>query len=493
MGRLCGIAMVPASSILEPMRRRKFLERIVGASGVAGLVGWASRARAASQANDRINFLAIGVRNRGGAISVGSRALGRVVACCDVDSACVERFFGHLDKVQPERPRVYRDYREAIARDDIDAVTIGTPDHWHAKMIVDVVRAGKDVYVEKPMTLTVAEGEAVCRAVRESGRVVQVGTQQRSEYDGIFLKAVALARLGKFGPKVTATVKLPPRYGKAGPPFPFVAVPEGLDWERWLGPSPKSGYCPQRCHGTWRMWLETGCGPLTDWGVHHVDIAVWAIDPPAEGVVEVAGAGTFPHGREASLDALLGRRPFESLPNAFSTVTDYEAVLRFPGGHELRIDGRERPGQAGKPANGLELSGESGSVWVSREGKEHGIQGSALDRAEADARGKEAVREAMMRLYKGKVPRWAQAEKVLGDIVPTAHMDNFVACMRDRGEPVSDVWSHHRSNTLCLLAHIAMLVGRPVRWDLGKGAIVDDVEAAALLRREPRAGYGLGA
>ncbi|MCC6356078.1 MAG: Gfo/Idh/MocA family oxidoreductase [Verrucomicrobiae bacterium] len=470
------------------MRRRTFLGAMAGAAGMAG---WGRVARCAPSANGGLNFLAIGVRNRGGAISVGSRAFGRVVACCDVDTSCVEKFFGHLDKVQPERPRVYRDYREALGRDDIDAVTIGTPDHWHAKMIVDAVRAGKDVYVEKPMTLTVGGGEAVCRAVKESGRVVQVGTQQRSEYDGIFLKAVALARMGKFGPRLTATVKLPPRYGKGNEVFPFVAVPEGLDWDGWLGPSPKSRYCPQRCHGSWRMWLETGCGPLTDWGVHHVDIAIWAIDPPADGVVEIEGSGTFPHGREASRDVLLGRRPFDSLPNGFSTVMDYGAVLRFPGGHELRIDGRARESGQGKPPNGLELSGAGGSVWVSREGKEHAIRGSALDAAEGDARGRDAVRDAMMRLYKGKVPRWAQAEKVSGDIVPTAHMDNFVSCVRDRGEPVADVWSHHRSNTLCLLAHIAMLAGRPIRWDLGKRAILGDEEGAALLRRTAREGYDL--
>mgnify|MGYP001002335990 CR=1 FL=1 len=446
---------------------------------------------APKSANGKLNFLAIGVRGRGGAIAIGARALGRVVACCDVDRTSIDKFFGQLEKVQPERPTVCVDYREALARKDIDAVTIGTPDHWHAKMIVDAIRAGKHVYVEKPMTLTIAEGEAVCRAVKEGGRVVQVGTQQRSEYDGIFLKAVALARLGKFGPKITATVKVPPRYGKPGPPFPFVDVPASLDWERWQGPAPRSKYCPQRCHGSWRMWLETGCGPLTDWGVHHVDIAIWAINPPADAVVEVTGTGTFPHGREASRDTLLGRRPFDLLPNAFSTVTDYEALVRFPGGHELRIDGRERPGQQGKPPNGLELSGEAGAVWVSRQGKDHGISGPVIERAEADEKGRERIREAMMGLYKGKVPRWAQAEKVLGDIVPTAHMDNFVACIKSGGEPVSDVWSHHRSNTVCQLAHIAMLVGRPIRWDFGKNTIIGDDEAAALLRRETRPGYEL--
>lgn len=458
---------------------------------VAGLTGIAVRARGAGSANGRLNFLAIGVRNRGGAISVGSCAFGRVIACSDVDSASVETYFRHLDRVQRERPRVHVDYREALARDDIDAVTIGTPDHWHARMIVDAVRAGKDVYVEKPMTLSVAEGDVVCRVVRESGRVVQVGTQQRSEYDGAFLKAVALARLGRFGERLVATVRLPPRYGKPGPPFPFVDAPAGLDWERWLGPAPRSRYCPQRCHGSWRMWLETGCGPLTDWGVHHVDIAAWAIDPPAEGIVEVAGEGVFPHGREASLDALLGRGSFASLPNAYSTVTDYQATLRFPGGHELRIDGRQREGSKEEQPNGLELAGKEGSVWVTRRGKEHGIRGALADAAESDAAGRGRLREEVLRLYKGMTPRWARAEKVEGDIVPTAHMDNFVACVRGRQTPISDVWSHHRSNTLCQLAHIAMLVGRPVRWDLAGGAIVDDAEAGALLRRAERPGYEL--
>lgn len=446
---------------------------------------------APKSANDKINFLAIGVRSRGGAIAVGSRAFGQIVACCDVDDASVEKFFGQLGKVQPEKPRIHRDYREALALDDIDAVTIGSPDHWHAKMIVDAINAGKHVYVEKPMTLTVAEGEAVCRAVRRSGRIVQVGTQQRSEYDGIFLKAVALARLGRFGPKLTATVKIPPRYGKPGPPFPFAEVPAGLDWEHWLGPAPKSSYCPQRCHGSWRMWLETGCGPLTDWGVHHVDIAMWAINPPANAIVEVTGSGTFPHGRETSRDVLLGRRAFDSLPNAFSTVTDYEATIRFPDGSELRIDGRERPDLQGKLPNGLELSGEAGTVWVTRQGKEHEIRGPVMDRVENDAKEKKAVTDELMALYKGKTPRWARSEKILGDIMPTAHMDNFVACIRDGGEPVSDVWSHHRSNTICLLAHIAMLLGRPIRWDFAKGAIIGDDEATALLRREARHGYEL--
>ena len=438
---------------MPSVTRRNFLK--LGAVSAAW-AGAPAIVRAAAKA-DGPSFLAIGVGGRGTAISVGSAAFGRVVACADVDTAQIDAYLKHLSKVQAEPPQIYRDYREALERKDVDAVTIGSPDHWHARMLVDAVRAGKDVYVEKPMTLTVAEGDLVCRAVKESGRVVQVGTQQRSEYDGIFLKAVALARLGHLGKKLGATVMLPSRYGKPGGPLPFAEPPATLDWERWQGPAPASKYCPQRCHRSWRNWLETGCGPLTDWGVHHIDIAVWAINADPLATIEVSGQGTFPHGREATLEAMLGRKPFSALPNFSSTVTEYEATVRFAGGHELHIDGSGRPPAAGRGANGLELAGEAGKVWATRSGQEHSLVGEAFKQAEAkDA---DRLMEEVVRLCKGRKPKWVAAQKI-GDIVPTSHMDDFVQCIRTRQEPVSDVFSHHQANTVSQLAHIAMLVGR---------------------------------
>ena len=388
------------------MNRRSFLGST--AAGALGLAASVRAVRAASVANNRLNFLAIGVRSRGAAISVGSCKFGRVAACADVDRSLFDPYFAHLGRSQKERPDIYSDYREALARDDIDAVTIGTPDHWHARMIIDAIRAGKDVYVEKPMTLTAAEGQAVCRAIRAGSSVVQVGTQQRTEYGGAFARAAALARLGYAGPRITATILLPARYGKKDGPFPFVPVPEGLDWDRWLGPAPQSEYCPERCHGSWRMWVETGCGPLTDWGVHHLDIAVWAIDPDFESPVEVSGSGEFPLGREATQDALLGRRPFSSLPNAFSTVRNYEATIRFAGGHEIRIDGLGREPGPGREANGLELVGERGTVWTSRLGRNSILRGSAVDAAAKDGK---KVMDEVARLFKGRAPRWMEPER----------------------------------------------------------------------------------
>lgn len=470
------------------MNRRSFLGRT--AAGAVALAAGPRAVRAASAAANRLNFLAIGVRSRGAAISVGSARFGRVVACAEVDRSVLDSYFGHLGRSQKERPEVHVDYREALARDDIDAVTIGTPDHWHARMIIDAVRAGKDVYVEKPMTLTVAEGQAVCRAIRAGSSVVQVGTQQRSEYKGAFLRAAALARLGHVGPRITATILLPARYGKKDGPFPFAPVPDGLEWDRWLGPSPQTEYCPERCHGSWRMWVETGCGPLTDWGVHHVDIAVWAINPDFESPIEVSGTGEFPLGREATLDALLGRRPFASLPNAFSTVRNYEATIRFAGGHEIRIDGLGREPGPGREANGLELLGERGAVWVSRQGKTSTLRGTAVDAAAKDER---KVNDEIGRLLKGRTPHWMEPQEVISDIVPTSHMQDFVDCVRARAEPVSDVYSHHRVNALSQLTHIAMLVGRPVRWDPKTESVIGDAAAQALLSRTARPGYELPA
>lgn len=464
--------------------RRTFLK-----TSATALAFLAAPAVVRAQARKDLRFLAIGVGSRGTAISVGSAAFGRIVACSDADTAQVRKYLDHLAKEQADRPHVYADYREALARDDVDAVTIGSPDHWHARMLIDAVRAGKDVYVEKPMTLTVAEGDAVCQAVRAAGRVVQVGTQQRSEYDGVFLKAAALARLGCFGPKVTATVVVPARYGRPGGPLPFADVPEGLDWNRWQGPAPESQYCPQRCHRSWRNWLETGCGPLTDWGVHHVDIAVWAINPDPDAVIEVSGSGTFPHGREATLAAMLQQKPFSSLPNFSSTVAEYQATIRFAGGHELIVDGLGWPPAAGRTENGLELTGERGTIWATRSGKEHSIAGDVFKKAESE--NKDRLADMIVQLAKGRTPKWAAAAKVIGDIVPTSHMDDFVQCVRSRQEPVSDVFSHHRSNTVCQLAHIAMLVGRPVKWDPKTGACIGDAEATALLSRRPRPGFEL--
>ena len=476
--------------IQKRVHRRSFLGRAICAGpALLGMPSFWPAARANGlTANEAVGVLAIGLRGRGSGLALASCRFGRVVASCDVDTASRDRFVKRLAVVQAEKPAFYRDYRQALEHPGVDVVTIGTPDHWHAKILMDAVRAGKDVYVEKPMSLTIDEGKIICRVVKETGRVVQVGTQQRSEYGGVFLKLVALAKRGLLGPKLTATVKLPSQYVYDFSPHPVTDPPATLNWDMWLGQVQSVPYSTKRCHGSWRSWIETGHGPLTDWGAHHVDIAQWAIGAETTGPVEVEGRGIWPQGREGTLAVLLGKKPSTSLPNGYSTVVDYQARLRFSGGNTINIISLKKPWEGGRHRVGLEIKGVRGQVWASRGGQNYELTGELVDEIRADKRQDEELTKEAVELYKGKTPGWMESPKQVSGI-PGMHMKNFIACVRDRSNPISDVWTHHRAVTSCLLAGIAMLVGRKINWDPDKEEIIGDDEADALLRRKQRAKY----
>jgi len=232
------------------LSRRDALALAGGAAGLALPYFHSSLHSAADSADERLGIGAIGVGGKGSGDGHSAARFGRMVACCDVDRKHAEKFADRYEG----RCAIYKDYRELLDRKDIQVVTIGTPDHWHTAIAIAALRAGKDVYCEKPLTLTIDEGRRICRAVRETGRVFQVGTQQRSEYKQMFLKAVALARSGRLGKKLTATCSIggAPRGG----PFETGDPPPELDWDAWLGQAPKVPYTPQRCHSTVRWWLE---------------------------------------------------------------------------------------------------------------------------------------------------------------------------------------------------------------------------------------------
>jgi len=468
--------------------RRRFLQHAAAGGMFLPYVFTGGRAGAASP-NDRFNVLAVGVRGRGAAVAIGAAHYGKVVASADVDSASSESFLTRLAEYQKDKPAVYRDYREALERADVDVVTIGTPDHWHAKILVDSLRAGKDVYCEKPMTLTIDEGKLVSRVVRETGGVVQIGTQQRSEYEGRFLKAVALARSGRLGDRLTATVLLPPQYGRDFGPFPFGDPPETLDWDFWLGPVRKLPYCQKRCHGSWRNFVETGHGPLTDWGVHQVDIAQWALGAEGSGPLEVRAGGAFPQGRQTTLAVLEGRPPDAYQTNHFSTVVEYQAELKFAGGHVMRIEGTEKSWQAGKRRIGVKLEGDKGSLWVSRDE----LTGELVEKIESDPKQAAWLMEELVKLYGGTRPDWDHPIIRIADIMPTTHMEDFLAAIRSRRQPIADVFSHHRSNTSCILANAAALLDRELTWDPKSEQFVGDDQAGALLSRPQRQPYAVGA
>ena len=396
-----------------------------------------------------------------------------------------------LRTYQNSEPVYYTDYRAALERKDVDIVTIGTPDHWHALMIIDALKAGKDVYVEKPMTLTIQEGIAVCEAVRKSNRVVQVGTQQRSEFNGTFLKAVAAVKEGLLGKKIKATVYLPNKNRDNSAVIPVINPPDSINWNIWCGPVQQLPYSKERCHGTWRYWVETGHGGLPDWGAHHIDIAQWALGVDHTGPNQIKGEGTFPLGREATLAVMLGEKPTSSLPNKFSAVVNYKAELNFENGNTILINGQQPPPlEFSKHPYGILFEGEKGNLWVSRIGLEFQFEGSIAKEINEDKALEQKLQEKIVELYKGKKPAWMHAE-MLDDVVPSTHMKNFVDCVKDRTEPISDVYTHHRANSSAILAHSSMILGRTLTWDPKNQKFMNDDHANQLLNREYRQPYQL--
>jgi predicted dehydrogenase len=268
----------------DQMNRRKFLGVSTGiaAAGLAAPM-FVPRLYGQEAANDRLAVAAIGVGGRGSGIGHQASQLGEMVACCDVHRGNAERFAERMGK-SGRACKVYTDYRELLAEEkDLDAVTIGTPDHWHVKIAIEAMRAGKHVYCEKPLTLSMEEGVLVCEAVDKYQRVFQVGTQQRSEYNAWFLKAVAIAQSGRLGKRLHAISSVgkaasrSPDKNKPFGPFETTDPPAELDWDLWLGPAPEVDFCPQRIGWNFRWWFEYSGGQVTDWGVHHTDIAFWAL------------------------------------------------------------------------------------------------------------------------------------------------------------------------------------------------------------------------
>jgi predicted dehydrogenase len=266
--------------------RRRFMQTTAGVTALASVPYFYSQTRTLAQEtrskNDRI---AIGVIGAGGMANGNMGAAKEwvdVVAIADVDS---ERAESSNQRMSGGKAKVYEDYRKVLERKDLDAIHIATPDHWHTKPLVEAMLAGKDVYCEKPLTLTIDEGKLIRKIQKETGRIVQVGTQQRSTFH-LFVKAMALVAEGRLGKinRVTAAIGGAP----TSQSIPVAQVPKNLNWDRWLGPTPavdyrvsESGDSKKRpetnCHYEFRWWYEYSGGKLTDWGAHHVDIANWAL------------------------------------------------------------------------------------------------------------------------------------------------------------------------------------------------------------------------
>ena len=443
-----GGSLVGLDKDLEISRRRFLTGSLAGVAAV-GLPSWfAKEAEAAEDekssakgrkigANDTIQVGVIGPGGSKGGYRQGlndTRAIAgqpgvKVVAACDVDAQHLREAcdtFGADCKG-------YKDFRELLARRDIDAVVIGTPDHWHAYICIAAMKAGKDVYCEKPLTLTIDQGKKLVKVWRETKRVFQTGSQQRSE--DRFRLACELVRNGRVGRIKKVTAGLPG--GPTGGPFETKPVPSDFDWEMWQGPAFHTDYVPERTHGNFRWWLEYSGGMLTDWGAHHNDIAQWGLGVDRSGPIQVQATG----------------KPPEARFNCYNTIPDYDVTYVYPGGIRLL--------STNKCENGVLFEGDEGWIFVSR-GRIGASDQKLLD---------EPLPANAIRLYRSD-----------------NHAKDFVDCMRSRKQPICDAEIGHRSVTTCHLANISLrLGGRRLDWDPVKEEFVNDDEANGYLARPARA------
>ncbi|HTQ38625.1 MAG TPA: Gfo/Idh/MocA family oxidoreductase [Pirellulales bacterium] len=467
--------------------RRQFLQT-AAAAGAASMTPYWFTSRAGAQessANDRHVIGCIGTGDRWhGAIGPGIKKHGDIVAVCDVDK-------NHLHnnglQVAGEKADAYEDYRRILDRKDIDIVTVTTPDHWHSKILIEAMQAGKDVYCEKPMTLTIDEGKKICQVQKQTGRVVQVGTQQRDsfwtklprfesditppKFHRQFLLAVALAQSGRLGNVQRAKIVI--RTNPVCPALPTVDVPAELNWDMWQGQAPLADYVQganaqssnksfpaSRCHYEFRWWYEYSGGKLTDWGAHHIDIAQWAIEMDHSGPVSVESTGEMPV-------------PYE---NGFATVHDqyncpkkFNVTCKFPNGKEMTI--------ASGNEDSIWIEGDKGELKVNRDTLKD-ITGDAVISMIDDP----LPDDLFLKLCKGKKLQPEEHEL-------ESHMANFIECVRDRSLPISDVHTHHRAVSTCHLANISLRLNRPLQWDPEKEEIVGDSDANNWVAREQRKGY----
>ncbi len=455
---------------VNKQNRRDFLKTSVQAAAIGSVPFWFSLEKAQALAfknpNDRPIIGCIGTGDRWEGVGANAMKYGDCVAVCDVDANHAGQGRDRVKDIQGKKGfnqeiEVHEDYRKILDRKDIEIVTIVTPDHWHSKIAIEAMQAGKDVYCEKPLTLTIDEGKQIRKVLDETKRVFQVGTQQRSEMGQLFLTAIAMIRDGRIGEVRKATCDI--GGAPASAVLPKASIPSGLNWEKWLGQAPlvdyisgpsEGGNRPQsRCHYEFRWWYEYSGGKLTDWGAHHVDIAQWGLGmdhsgPDVVEPVKVVHPVPFKNG-------------YPTVDNQYNTATEFEIRCGFANGAEIVIV------HSAPDGNGVLFEGTEGRFHVSRSR----IKGKPYE----DLKEKPLPDGLIKQIYKGKEP---------GD-----HMKNFYECVVTREQPISDVHTHVRALTTCHLANIALRLDRKLNWDPQQEQIIGDPEARQWQGREQRKGY----
>jgi predicted dehydrogenase len=408
--------------------RRKFFFQ----AGAAGLGVWAGSRRAqAEPPSEAVRIGMIGVGNQG---TGNLKAfIKNVVAVCDVDSTRLATAKKLVETTGGKSCDAFGDFRRMLDRKDIDAVVVTTPDHWHALPTVLACQAGKDVYCEKPLSLTVAEGQVMVAAARKYGRIVQTGSQQRS--DAKFRLACELVRSGALGKLKSVKVGLPGVNFK-GPAVPDSAPPAELDYDFWLGPAAKKPYNARHVHYDFRFFWDYSGGQLTNWGAHHLDIVQWALGMDDSGPVAIEGTAKY-HAEH-----------WYEVPESFELAYNYADGLTVACGQKYK--------------GGVTFEGDKGTLFVTR-GKIEANPPDILKRPKVTSH-----------LYESK-----------------NHHANWLDCIKTRKAPICDVAIGHRSATVCHLGNIALRTGRKITWDPARETILGDSEALSMLARPYRAPWVL--
>ncbi len=424
--------------------RRHFLQTTAAVAAATTLPQWFldESAQAATKPlgpNDKPGVALIGCGGRGRGVAREAAALGQMLAVCDVDDT-------NLAQAQKAWPaaKLYKDFRKLLERGDIHIIVNGTPDHWHTLVNLAALKAGKDIYSEKPLTLTIDEGKRLVQAVRDSKRVLQTGSQQRSDKN--FRLACELVRNGRIGKLKHVNVWLP--HGRREGPFEKSPVPAGLDWDMWQGQVAKTDYVKEKTHVTFRYFWEYSGGTTTDWGAHHNDIALWGTGFERSGPVSVEGQSLVP-----------------MIPGGFTAASEYAVAYTYANGVTQLTRSTHGNGWNGSVTDkvaqqhGVRFEGTGGWIFVTR-GKIEASHGDLLTTP---------LPSSAKRLY-----------------TSDNHMKNFFDCVRSRQQPICDVEIGHRSVSVCHLGVIAMRLGRALKWNPATEQFVGDAEANKWLAREQR-------
>jgi predicted dehydrogenase len=434
------------NAAFSTFRRRGFLK---AAAGAAVLPAWfIEECKAHAQPatprgpNDRpgIGLVGCGGMGRGDARNAGR--FGKVLAVCDVDV----KQAGEASKMF-DGAKVYKDFRKLLEDKSVDIVINATPDHWHTLVNLAALKAGKDIYSEKPLTLTIDEGKRLVAAVKQSGRILQTGSQQRS--DARFRLACELVRNGRLGKLAEITTILPAGLNQG--PFKSTPAPKELDWDFYQGQAASHDYIKERTHLYFRYWLDYSGGTMTDWGAHHNDIALWAMGLDRSGPATVEGKALS-----------------TPVAGGYTAPAEYKVVYTYANGVRHRcisttadtiFGSSARDLKSGELRHGVKFEGPEGWIYVTR--------------GKLEASRSELIKEPL-KSKQFELP------------VSNDHMGNFFDCVRTRKPPICEAEIGHRSVSLCHLGVIAIRLGRKVNWNPTNEEFVGNKEANSYLQREMR-------